>query len=139
MTDPGRIRAFLAAYRTAFESFDPAAIADLFAYPCTISGDDGRATVIPSREAWLTGLDRLVDAYRAIGVRSAEAMTVDEHDLGARLAVALVRWRLAGDHGPLYEFDACYTLLDPGDGLRIVAIAHNETARLRARMTTGRP
>jgi hypothetical protein len=33
---------------------------------------------------------------------------------------------------PIYDFDASYTLADLGEGMRITAIAHNETPRLRA-------
>jgi hypothetical protein len=34
--------------------------------------------------------------------------------------------------GRIYDFDASYTLADLGEGMRITAIAHNETPRLRA-------
>jgi hypothetical protein len=37
-------------------------------------------------------------------------------------------------HTPDLAFDAAYTLADLGEGLRITAIAHNETSQLRTRM-----
>jgi hypothetical protein len=61
--------------RAAFETFDVSAIAGLFAFPCQITSDAGEieVTVVPTREAWASQIERLVAAYRAIGVRSAEA------------------------------------------------------------------
>src|SRR5262249_23491988 len=62
---------FLDSYRRAFAAFDAEAIADLFAYPCQLtSGDDEIAvTTVPTREAWLPQVGRLVAAYRVIDVR----------------------------------------------------------------------
>ena len=73
MPEPSRTRRFLDAYRAAFEAFDVEAIADLFSYPCQIASDAGEVTVttVATREAWVPQVDRLVSAYRAIGVRSA--------------------------------------------------------------------
>lgn len=54
----------LDAYRAAFEALDPSVIADLFAYPCLIAGaaEVTEVTIVPSREAWLPQLERLVAA-----------------------------------------------------------------------------
>jgi len=72
------IRAFFDTYRAAFEAFDAAAIADLFSYPCQITSGDPEiaVTTIGSGEVWVAQMERLVAAYRAIGVRSAEALEV---------------------------------------------------------------
>jgi hypothetical protein len=129
------VRAFLDAYRAAFETFDAAAVADLFHYPCHITSGGAEVTVavIPTRDAWMPQLERLVAAYRAIGVRSAEARAVDVAEITTRLAGAVVHWSLFDEQGrPIYDFHACYTLADLGEGMRITAIAHNETPRLRA-------
>ncbi len=126
---------FLDAYRTAFEAFDVPAIADLFSYPCQATSDAGEiaVTMVSSLEAWLPQIERLVAAYRAIGVRSAHVLELQVIELTPRLAQATVHWGLADQGGePIYEFDASYTLADHGDGMRITAIAHNETPRLRA-------
>ncbi len=129
------VRDFLEAYRAAFRDFDVPAIADLFSYPCQLTSDSGQIVVTPvaTREAWVPELERLVDAYRGIGVRSAEIIELAPTELTQRLAQAAVRWVLVGTDGsPLYEFDGVYTLADLGQGMRITAIAHNETSRLRA-------
>jgi hypothetical protein len=129
------VRAFLDAYRAAFETFNVAAVADLFYYPCHITSDAAEVTVavIPARDAWIPHLGQLVAAYRAIGVRSAEVLTVDVVEITKRLVQAAVHWGLFGEHGrPIYDFDASYTLAELGEGMRITAIAHNEAPRLRA-------
>ncbi len=141
MTAGPEIERFLDAYRGAFETFDAPAIADLFAYPATVVGDaPGGLTVarVVSREAWLPQIERLLEAYRAMGVRSAQARERCSMQLARGLAQVTLQWRLLDETGDtLYDFDASYTLVDQGQGLRIVAVAHNETTRLIA-LTRGR-
>jgi hypothetical protein len=135
MSTRSKAHQFLDAYRTAFEAPDVLAIADLFSYPCQATSDAGEiaVTTVPSREAWLPQIERLVAAYRAIGVASAQVLELHVIELTPRLAQAAVHWGLVDQEGgPIYEFDASYTLADLGDGMRITAIAHNETPRLRA-------
>jgi hypothetical protein len=135
MSTRSKAHHFLDAYRTAFEAFDVLAIADLFSYPCQATSDDGEiaVTTVSSREAWLPQIERLVAAYRAIGVRSGHVLELQVIELTPRLAQATVHWGLVDQDGePIYEFNASYTLADLGDGMRITAIAHNETPRLRA-------
>ena len=135
MGDIAKVREFIDAYRMAFESFDASAIVDLFFYPCQITSDAGEITVmtVPTRDLWLPQIERLVEAYQSIGVRSAEVVKLQVVELTPRLAQAAITWRLVDGAGQqLYGFDAAYTLADPGTGLRITAIAHNETPRLRA-------
>ena len=88
---------------------------------------------VSTRDLWLPQIERLVEAYQSIGVRSAEVVKLQVVELTPRLAQAAITWRLVDGAGQqLYGFDAAYTLADPGTGLRITAIAHNETPRLRA-------
>ncbi len=126
---------FLDAYRAAFGAFDVPSIANLFSYPSQVTSDARQMVVTPvlTREAWVPQIERLVEAYRRIGVRSAEVLELTSIELTPRLVQAAVRWRLIdADGGRLYDFDAAYTLADLGEGMRITAIAHNETPRLRA-------
>ena len=76
MSTTAKVREFVDAYRMAFEAFDAAAIADLFFYPCQITSDAEKITVmtVPTRDLWLPQVERLVEAYRSIGVRSAEVI-----------------------------------------------------------------
>jgi hypothetical protein len=135
MAGDSSIQAFLDSYQRAFEAFDAVAIVDQFCYPCQITSDAGEITVtiVPTREAWIPQIERLVGTYRAIGVHAAEQVELRLIELTPRLAQAAVRWRLVDRDGrQLYEFDASYTLADFGHGFRIGAIAHNEAPRLNA-------
>ena len=48
----------------------------MFAYPRQLTSDESEITVttVPTREAWLPQVERLVAAYRAIGVDAAEIL-----------------------------------------------------------------
>jgi hypothetical protein len=135
MAGDSSIQAFLDSYQRAFEAFDAVAIVDQFCYPCQITSDaaDITVTIVPTREAWIPQIERLVGTYRAIGVHAAEQVELRLIELTPRLAQAAVRWRLVDRDGrQLYEFDASYTLADFGHGFRIGAIAHNEAPQLNA-------
>lgn len=129
------IREFFDIYRAAFEAFDAAAIANLFAYPCQITGGGPEIaiTTIPDRGVWIPQIQQLLAAYRAIGVRSAQPEELQVVELTPGLAQATIHWGLRDqEERTIYDFDATYTLADFGQGMRITAIAHNETPRLRA-------
>ena len=135
MSDPSPITAFLDGYRAAFESFDTAAISDHFAYPFQVTSDAGEISVVtvPSRDAWLPQLERLVGTYRAIGVHTADVLELHVEELTPKLGQASVHWGLVtAARAPIYDFTASYTIANTGDGMRITAIAHNETPKLRA-------
>ena len=135
MADRSQVEAFLEAYRAGFEALEVEALVDPFSYPCVVTTDATAVavTIVPSREAWIPQLERLVDAYRALAVRSPEVVILQVSELTPRLAQATVRWTLVDATGArIYDFDASYTLADLGDGMRITAIAHNEAALLRA-------
>jgi len=132
---------FLETYRRAFAAFDAEALADMFAYPCQLTSDAGEITVttVPTRDAWLPQLERLLAAYRTIGVSAAEILELRTTELTPQLTDVVARWALFDREGErIYEFDAAYTLGDLGQGLRITAIAHNETPRLRASLEARR-
>jgi hypothetical protein len=111
------------------------AIADLFSYPSQLASDADElvVTTVATREEWIPQLERLVAAYRALGVRAAEVLGLHVMEFAPRLAQATVHWGLVDAQGRrIYDFEASYTLADLGEGMRITAIAHNETPRLRA-------
>jgi hypothetical protein len=142
MLEGSPVRDFLDAYRAAFEAFDVPAIADLFSYPSQVTSDAGElaVTTVPTREAWIPQIERLFAAYRAVGVQAAEVLGLHVTYLTPRLAQATVHWGLVDEEGGrIYDFDASYTLADLGEGMRITAIAHNETPRLRASLERQRP
>lgn len=135
-------RTFLDAYRTAFETLDANVIADFFHYPFQVTSDAGAVStiVVPSREAWLPQLERLVGAYGLIGVHTADVLSLQVDDLTPLLGQATVHWGLVTAlRAPIYDFTASYTLGDLGSGTRITAIAHNESPRLRAYLEAHKP
>jgi hypothetical protein len=78
-------------------------------------------------------IERLVAFYGAIGVQAAEVLGLQVIEFAPRLVQATVHWGLVDEEGGrICDFDASYTLVDLGVGMRISAIAHNETPRLRA-------
>lgn len=136
------VAAFLDGYQQTFQGFDADAIADLFAFPCQVTGDGEPATVasVATREVWLGVLDRVLGGYRAVGVQIAERLETRVAQLGDNVAQATVRWRLMDErHHVIYEFDASYTLADLGRGTRITAVTHNETPRLMRAMAARGP
>jgi hypothetical protein len=129
------MNAFFESYRKSFEESDAAAIADHFAYPSHITSDAGDIvlTPIPGRQEWIAQLEQLLGAYRTIGVASARILDLQATELSPRLVQANVHWTLHDRAGrDLYDFDALYTLARIDGNLRIAAISHNETSRLRA-------
>ena len=137
MSHRSSVHDFLDAYRAAFGALDVDAIADLFSYPCQITGGAGEISVtgVPTREVFVPQLERLISAYRAIGVHSVEVLESRLIELGPRLAQVTVHWSLLDrERVRMYDFNASYTLADLGQGMRITAIAHNETRRLQVSM-----
>jgi hypothetical protein len=112
----------------------------MFSYPCQLTSDESEITVTtePTREAWLSQIERLVAAYKAIGVRAAEIRELQMTELTPQLVQVVVHWALVDGAGArIYEFDAAYTLADLSRGLRITAIAPNEAPRLRGLLGAG--
>jgi hypothetical protein len=135
MPEQAAVEAFVDRYRTTFESFDAAAIAACFAFPCQVTSDGDSVTVtsVPNEEAWRPGIERIVGAYRLLGVRSATAAALRVLDVTPHVAHAVVHWVLADTDGAtVYDFHASYALADFGEGLRITGIVHDEAPRLLA-------
>jgi hypothetical protein len=128
------IAAFFESYRSAFERFDSAAVADHFAFPCHVTGDGDPVTLSPvgDKQLWIGQLERLLGMHRAVGVTSARLAGLEVSELSPRLYQAAVHWKLFDASGrPLYGFEAVYTLAIVEGGLRVAAIAHNEMPRYR--------
>ena len=135
MVERAAVEAFIDRYRTTFESFDVDTIAACFAFPCQVTSDGESVTVtsVPTVEAWRPGIERIVGAYRLLGVRSATVAELRVVDVTHHVAEAVVRWTLTDAAGAaVYDFHASYTLADLGDGLLITAIVHDETPKLLA-------
>ena len=128
------LQAFFDSYRAAFERRDASAIASHFRFPLHVSGDAGEVTTvaIPSIEAWIPQLERLLAGYAKLDVKSAKIAQARTTRFSPRLAQAAIHWALTSSSGgAIYDFDATYTLAATDGALKIAAIAHNEQLRAR--------
>jgi hypothetical protein len=71
--DTGAVTAFIDGYRRTFETFDVDAICGAFAFPVQVVGDAGAVAVVvvPSLDEWAPQIERIVGAYRLLGVASS--------------------------------------------------------------------
>lgn len=131
------VQAFFDSYLAGFEKRDAKSIAEHFGFPLHVTGDAGEVTVvsIPSVEAWIPQLERLLGLYAQLDVKTAKMRDARTTRFSPRLAQVAVGWTLESSGGKtIYEFDATYTLVATGDALKITAIAHNEQLRAREAM-----
>jgi len=138
--DPGA-RAFIDRYRRTFETFDLDAITAYYAFPVlVVSQADGVTTTsVPAAEGWRPQVERIVGAYRLLGVSGATVESLEIAAVTAGIAHATVIWSLHTASGnPVYDFTASYTLADLAEGTRIVAIAHDEAPKLVAAVARAR-
>jgi hypothetical protein len=137
MADRAAVEAFMEGYQQTFERFDVAGVAGHFAFPLHVTGEahDVSLTVIPSLEHWTPAIERIIGAYRTLGVSHAKVRSLEIADVTARIAQANVHWdlRRADDHA-VYDFHSSYTVALTPDGLRITAVAHDEGPRLASAM-----
>ena len=133
--------AFIDGYRRTFESFDVDAICGIFAFPVQVVGDAGDVSVVvvPDSDAWRPQIERIVGAYRLLGVASSAVESLAVTEVTPKIAHATVRWGLRdGAGGTVYAFTASYTLAETADGPRIVAIAHDESPKLATAVAKAR-
>lgn len=141
MPDRAAAEAFIDTYRRTFESFEVAAITALYAFPVQLVGEAGGVSVVvvAAAEAWAAQVERIVGAYRLLGVSGATVRRLDVAEVTPGIAHATVTWSLrtsAGD--PVYDFTASYTPADLAEGTRIVALAHDESPKLAAAVARAR-
>lgn len=124
-----------ATYRAAFEAFDVVRLAGFFAFPCQIASEAGRVrlTTLANPQAYCGLVTPLIGLYREVGVAGGRIAKLKVTEVSGRLAAAIVDWEvLEAEGATLYAFRSAYTLARLEPGWRIVAIAHDETTRLRA-------
>lgn len=136
-----RVVEFLHSYKSAFEAFDAERVTDHFVCPVHVTSDADHVSVVsvPNREAWRTQIAGLIDAYRRIGVASAYPAEIRVHLMSPNVLVARVHWRLLrADQSVIYQFHGNYTVVVIDGDLKITAIVHDESARLREAMIGAR-
>ncbi len=100
----------------------------------------GRSVSVAGRDDWPQVIAGLLGAYERLGVVEVvpQALEVDEPMVA--VAVVRVHWALQREDGDaVYDFTAVYTLARLDNGLRIVAIAHDELPKLQAALQALRP
>ncbi len=130
----GPLHTFFDHYRTAFARYDRDALNALFTFPLQVisATEDGVAISIFDRDEWRAALDRILDAYRSLGVVDGLPLELDVNELTPHVGGARVRWSLRReDGGAVYHFTAIYSLAQVDRGWRVVAIAHDELSKLR--------
>lgn len=121
-------------YRAAFKRADLSALVDCFAFPLqVVSVADGEAlSSVASVDEWPAVLERLLGAYKRLGVTDCVPAAVEITEPLDAVTVMRVQWALQrADLEPVYDFTAVYTLAHATGRLRIVALAHDELPKMR--------
>ena len=138
----GAPQEFVERYRTAFTQADLSALVDCFAFPLhVVSVMDGEAlSSVAYVEDWLAVLERLLSAYKRLGVTDCVPRAVEISEPMDAVAVVGVHWALQrADLEPVYDFRAVYTLALSAGRLQIVALAHDELPKMQAALQGLRP
>jgi hypothetical protein len=126
---------FMEQYRSAFKHADLSALVDCFAFPLqVVTVTDGEASSsVAYGEEWPSVLERLLGAYKRLGVLDCVPLAVEVTEPMDAVTVMRVQWALQrGDREPIYDFTAVYTLVRATGRLRIVALAHDELPKMQA-------
>jgi hypothetical protein len=122
-------------YRAAFVRADVGDLVDCFSFPLqvlTISDGESSPSIADGEE-WPGVLDRLLGAYKRLGVTDCVPLATEIIEPIDAVAVVRVNWALLReDREPVYDFTAVYTLALVAGRLRIVALAHDELPKMRA-------
>ncbi|MEO8632145.1 MAG: nuclear transport factor 2 family protein [Chloroflexota bacterium] len=133
-----QVRAFLTSYAAAFQRSDKDGVADCYSYPAHVLTYNGGVRLLPvaSREAWTVVIERILQMYGAMGVRTAAMRELRVTDVSPQVAQAHVVWSLQSDGDrPLYDFAATYTLALIDGALKIVqVVSENEQPKFQGVM-----
>lgn len=122
-------------YRAAFVRADVRALVDCFTLPLQVLTitDGAASSSVAYDEEWPGVLDRLLGAYKRLGVTDCIPLGVEITEPMDGMAVVRVHWTLQrADREQVYDFTAVYTLALITGRLRIVALAHDELPKMRA-------
>ncbi len=137
----GPLHTFFDHYRTAFARYDRDALNALFTFPLQVisATEGGVAISIFDRDEWGAALDRILDAYRSLGVVDGLPLELDVSELTPQVGGARVHWKLRREDGSaVYHFTAIYTLVQVDGAWRIAGIGHDELPKLRGAQRAAR-
>jgi hypothetical protein len=133
-----QVKAFLEGYAAAFQRLDKDAVAERYSYPAHVITYNGgvRVLAVPTREVWTAVIERILQMYGAMGVRTAAMVDLRIVNISPQIAQARLVWALRGEGDTaLYEFEATYTVALLDGELKIVqVISENEQPKFQAVM-----
>jgi len=129
------VREFMQRYRDAFVRGDVDGLLDFYGFPMQLVGTGPAvpAVSVVGEEDWQATVRSLVRAYRRLRVSPASTGEFTITRPVPDVASVQAHWALRGPQDePIYDFTALYTVVDAENGLRIVAIVHDELPKITA-------
>ncbi|WP_436642341.1 hypothetical protein [Microbaculum sp. FT89] len=121
-----QITGLFEAYASGFDDFDAEAIADCFAYPCTI-WQFGKGNVFADREELLENVEALLDVYEREEIVHS-TFEVQEKILTGSAAFVTLAWRQEREDGEAaLEFICHYALMEGPDGFAVTTVFNEDT------------
>jgi len=123
----------MSVYFAAYTKGDVDEILDWFLLPCHFVSDADEVALMPlaTREACRTGVERVVNWHRDLGVEGRRIVKQSIIELSPRIScVDVVVDVLVAGGLKLYDFEAVYTFVRREETWRIAAIIHNQLPRL---------
>ncbi|MCT8970772.1 hypothetical protein [Microbaculum marinisediminis] len=121
-----QITGLFEAYASGFDDFDAEAIADCFAYPCTI-WQFGKGNVFADAEELLENVEALLDVYEREEIVHS-TFEVREKILTGSAAFVTLAWRQEREDGEAaLEFICHYALMEGPDGFAVATVFNEDT------------
>jgi ketosteroid isomerase-like protein len=112
-------------YAAGFDDFEAEAVADCFAYPCTI-WQLGAGNVFHDREELLENIEALLNVYETEDIVHS-AFEVTSLQASGGTALASLSWRQEREDGEAaMEFVCRYALIEGPDGWRIATVFNED-------------
>jgi len=113
------------AYANGFDDFDADAIADCFAYPCTI-WQFGRGNVFADREELLENIEALLAVFEREEIVHS-AFTVIEDFTSGHVTLVTLDWRQErADGEAAMEFTCHYAVMEGHNGWSIATVFNED-------------
>lgn len=115
-----------AAYAAGFDDFDAEAVADRFAYPCTI-WQFGKGNVFADREELLENIEALLAVYEREEIVHSAFEIVETVSAGCVTFVTLDWSQEREDGEAALAFVCHYALIERADGWKIATVFNEDT------------
>jgi hypothetical protein len=113
---------FLELYVSAFLSFAPSAINELYEFPAVLYTESGEAVVF-TEEQFTTNSQNLLQQYKSIGVGKIDYEILSESQASNSLKLIAVLWHFKKSNGEvIYSAQTNYLLKNSGNGYKIASV-----------------